>query len=321
MIHTANGVPVIGLGEVLWDCFVDSRRPGGAPANVAFQAQQLGCRGVVCSRVGNDRLGDELCEFLHNHRLDTSYIQRDIQYPTGSVTVDVSNSGHPKFTIHQNVAWDKIEFNEGFESIARQASAVCFGTLAQRSPKSRNAIHRFLAATQNSSLIVYDVNLRQQWYQRAWIEHSLKAANIVKLNEEEAPIIARELQIESDPTSHRALAHAFNTRFDVAITCITRGDRGCLLYAADEEAVGSGIPVEVGDTVGAGDAFTAALTFAQLNRWSLPSSAEFANRVGALVASKKGAMPALSEEFSDLIAAFRARQADNQRPADGLQHD
>ena len=125
---------VVGLGELLWDCFNDSRRPGGAPANVAFQAGQLGCRGVVCSRVGCDPPGDDLVDFLAGQDLATDWIERDAEHPTGTVTVDTTRVDHPEYTIHERVAWDHLEFDAALEDLMAGAAAVCFGTLAQRAP-------------------------------------------------------------------------------------------------------------------------------------------------------------------------------------------
>ena len=138
--------PVIGLGELLWDVFPDSRRPGGAPANVAFQATQLGGRGLVASRIGDDPLGRELTDVLQERGLDLSLVQTDAIHPTGQVTVDLSDGGHPDYVIHENVAWDFLEPADELLAAASQAAAVCFGTLAQRTAVSREAIHTALAA-------------------------------------------------------------------------------------------------------------------------------------------------------------------------------
>ncbi|MGH7130220.1 MAG: PfkB family carbohydrate kinase, partial [Planctomycetaceae bacterium] len=149
---------VVGLGELLWDEFPDGRRPGGAPANVAFQANQLGLRGVVCSRIGRDEPGDALLEFLSDHGLETMHIQRDADRPTGRVTVETDQTGSPRYVIHEHVAWDAIDCDRRTEELMAAAAAVCFGSLAQRSPTSRESIHRALAATRPDCLRVFDVN-------------------------------------------------------------------------------------------------------------------------------------------------------------------
>lgn len=291
---------VIGLGELLWDCFTDSRRPGGAPANVAFQAEQLGCHGVVCSRVGWDPLGDELVAFLAAQSLATDWIQRDKQHPTGTVTVDTRRADHPEYTIHENVAWDHLAWDDRLARLAGGAAAICFGTLAQRSAASRETIHRALAQANPSCLTVCDVNLRQQWYDRPIIERSLAAARLVKLNDDEVVVLAKLL--ETGSTDHVAFAREIRERFDVEAVCITRGERGCLVASADEVVDAPGEPVEVADAVGAGDAFTAAWIAARLRGWPLARQASLANQVGALVASQSGAMPLLGGQFAKLLA-------------------
>lgn len=294
---------VIGLGELLWDEFPDSRRPGGAPGNVAFQAQQLGCRGLVASRIGCDPPGDEIRGYLAERGLDTALIQRDEAHPTGRVTVDVSDPHHPQYVIHEQVAWDFLEATDEWLAAARAASAVCFGTLAQRSPASRETIHAMLGAAGPDCLIVYDVNLRQQWYDWERIERSLRASDVVKLNHEEAGVLAQMFGLAHD--DHRAFAIDVQAQFDVDLVCITRAENGCLLVDRQNEVADvPGRKVDVVDAVGAGDAFTAALIWARLQDWSLHSAAEFANHVGGLVATRRGAMPELQPELAALKAHY-----------------
>ncbi len=299
---TLDRPTVIGLGELLWDCFGDSRRPGGAPANVAFQAAQLGCRGLVCTRVGADESGDALCRFLSRQELETDYVQRDAGHATGTVTVETSATGQPTYTIHENVAWDFLEFTPELEALMGRADAVCFGTLAQRCEESRRVIHACLAAASEECLIVYDVNLRQDWYERDWIESSLAAANIVKLNDEEVEVVGPLLTGER--LSPQAFAERLLGRFALELVCITRGENGCGLWTGEESVDLPGVPVTVEDTVGAGDAFTAALIASRLRGWPLAVCGEFANRLGALVAGSAGAMPPLGTAIDALFAEF-----------------
>ncbi|MCP4591249.1 MAG: carbohydrate kinase [bacterium] len=289
---------VIGLGELLWDCFADSRRPGGAPANVAFHSGQLGHRGVVCSRVGDDELGSELVEYLAGRGLEVGFIQRDRDHPTGRVTVDTSNPTNPGYTIHEHVAWDHLAFGDDLAQLARGAAAVCFGTLAQRDPVARRSIHQVLAAAEDA-LLVYDVNLRQSWYTRSAIEHSLQAARIVKLNGDEVRVLAGVLKTGSDDPA--AFAAELRERFGVETVCITRGGSGSLVFGPGEKADVPGVKVKVADAVGAGDAFTAALISGCLRGWPLRVSVPFANAVGALVAGSAGAMPVLETELGALV--------------------
>jgi fructokinase len=293
---------VVGLGEVLWDVFPDSSRPGGAPANVAFQAGQLGVRGVVCSRVGRDRLGEELVGFLAGQGLSTDWIQRDAEHPTGTVTVDLSEPSHPSYVIHENVAWDFLAAGPAWVELMGRAAAVCFGTLAQRNKASRWAIYEALDATRPECLVVYDVNLRQQWYSREAIEPSLRRAKLVKLNDDEALVLAELFGLST--RQPQDLAQFFQQQFGVTACCITRGAKGCLLVSGDEQVDQPGLPVQVVDTVGAGDAFTAALIVGRLRGWAAPVQAAFANRVGGLVASRAGAMPPLREEFGQLLEEY-----------------
>ena len=307
-----NGNPtpiVVGLGELLWDCFDDSRRPGGAPANVAFQADQLGCRGIVSSRVGKDALGDELVEFLAGCGLDTQYVQRDGGHPTGTVTVDTSRADHPQYTIHRPVAWDFIECDAALAELMSQAAAVCFGTLAQRNSVSRQAIQKALAQTAENCLVVCDINIRQDWYTRETLEQSLHVSRLLKLNDDEAPLLAEVLGLDcgisGQDSSLIPFCREVQKRYDVEAVCVTRGERGCLLADRDGVVDSPGITIELADAVGAGDAFTAAWITACLHGRSLEQQAALANRVGALAASRNGAMPELKKEFAKILGASR----------------
>lgn len=303
---------VIGLGELLWDCFADSRLPGGAPANVAFHANQMGCRGLVCSRVGCDPLGDELIAFLARQGLEITLIQRDPVHPTGTVTVDASRPDQPRFTIHENVAWDYLALEPALERALGEAAAVCFGTLAQRSAISRATIERAIREVRPGCLVVYDVNLRQHFFHRDWVEASLRASHVVKLNADETVELDRLLDLDcrnaahKGSDSHLAFARAIQERFGVDTVCVTRGERGCLLVAPEGVIDAPGVQVRVVDAVGAGDAFTAALIAARLRGWSLEAQAGFANAVGALVASRPGAMPVLGDEIERLTASYES---------------
>lgn len=293
---------ILGLGEVLWDCFPEEERPGGAPANFAYHATQLGFRGAVLSRVGQDQRGQRLIDWLQKKGLVTEWVQQDPIHPTGTVDVDVSRPDHPRFTIHENVAWDFMEATEAWRAAVAQAVAVCFGTLAQRSETSRQTIGELLRSQRTQRLIVYDVNLRQNFYSRAIIEASLSLATLVKLNDEEAKILRHLLTIPGE--KEEDFCRALIDRFGVEAVCITRGANGCLLVDGKEQVNSPGIKVQVADTVGAGDAFTAAWIAARLNGWNVQQQAEFANRVGALVASLPGAMPSVRDEYHRLLAVF-----------------
>jgi fructokinase len=288
---------VVSIGELLWDLFPDSQQPGGAPANVAFHIDRLGCKGMICSRVGADSLGNELLEELKKRWLITSYIQEDPKKPTGTVKVDVSDSAEPNYTIYEDVAWDNIEWNEELIKLIQKASAVCYGTLAQRSNKSRETIWKCLEEAQ-AALKVYDVNLRQKFYKKKWIEFSLQRADVVKLNNVEVAVIGSLFEI--DATSFIKFARKLIEVFNLQAVCITRGNRGCIAVSQDQTADIPAFPKQAVDPVGAGDAFTAGFTYALLHKWPLMKAATFANRVGALTTTKQGAMPVLQTEYAAL---------------------
>jgi fructokinase len=296
-MNTMTPPAVIGLGELLWDCFPDRRLPGGAPANVAFQAQQLGLTAAVATRVGTDPLGDELCDFLRTQGLSTALVQRDPLHGTGTVTVEPNATG-TRYTFLENSAWDFLEATPAWLTALSQAQAVCFGTLAQRGTVSRAAIHRGLTACSPGCLIVYDINLRPPFYEREWIEASLALAHIVKLNDDEVRVLRPLLQGPSG--DDRDFAAWLLQRHVLDAVCVTRGPHGALVVSPDETIDAPGVPVTVVDTVGAGDAFTAALIAARLSQWPWERAVQLANRVGALVASRPGAMPALRAEFAVL---------------------
>lgn len=288
---------VIGLGELLWDCFPDGRRPGGAPANFAFHASQFGAEGLVASRVGADADGGELRAVLKANGLSTRLVQVDAAHPTGRVTVELED-GEPRYQIHEEVAWDYLAPEAELLDAMSLAAAVCFGTLAQRSPVSRATIHDCLAATGDRTLIVYDVNLRQDWFSRDWVERSLHSADVVKLNDHEWGQLNRLLDLEA--TGVEDFARISQERFGLGLVCITRGAKGCLLFSEDESVESPAEPVTVADAVGAGDAFTAALIVGLLAGASLEEIGTYANRVGGLVASRHGGMPRIADDLPDL---------------------
>ena len=292
----------LGLGELLWDCFPNRRLPGGAPANVAFHAQQLGLSAATVTRVGCDALGDEICEFLESQGLSIDLVQRDPLHGTGTVTVESTPTG-TTYTFLPDSAWDFLAPQPELIAAMPSARAVCFGTLAQRSAISRETIHSILDAASSDCLIVYDVNLRPPFYEREWIERSLHRARLVKLNDDEVRVLSRMLATGTDNDLDFA-RHLLHAQPQLELVCVTRGANGCLAVSRSEVIDVPGIVVPVVDTVGAGDSFTAALIQTRLAGWSLRRSVEFANRVGSLVASRPGAMPVLRDELAALRREF-----------------
>ncbi len=298
MTGSSNSAPlVIGLGEAVWDLFPDSRRAGGAPGNVAYQVQQLGGRALVATRFGRDEAGQALAAHLSAEGLDLSLVQWDDSLPTGAVTVHLEDPAHPHYTIHQPAAWDNLAAAPELLAAARQCDAICFGTLAQRSAQSRETIHQVLAAAGPRCLTVYDINLRQHYYDRDWIERSLAVSKIAKLNHEEARILAPVLGL---PEDHLGFARGLLERTAIEAVCLTRAEDGCLAVTASEVIEVPGERVSVVDAVGSGDAFSAALIMSLLRGWPLEKAVRFANRVGALMATKPGATPRIAGEYAEL---------------------
>jgi fructokinase len=304
--------PVVGLGEVLWDCFPERRLPGGAPANFAFHTRQLGLPGVVCSRLGEDALGREFRDYLAEHGLGDDYLQRDPLHGTGRVDVTFKRADDPQYTFVENSAWDFLEADEHTLELMRKASAICFGTLAQRSDKSRESIHRCLSAAPANCTIIYDLNLRPPWCHRDWIERSLAVASIVKLNDDESRILNNMLGLTprgDDNELRTELAEKLRRRFDLDLVCITCGAQGAFLSADAGSVFVPAEPIQLADAVGAGDSFTAALYFGKTAGWPLDSIGRFANRFAGLVASQPGAMPQLQEEVQHLLAEISRDEA------------
>lgn len=280
---------VVGVGEILWDLLPSGKQLGGAPANFAYCSHLLGENAIVLSRVGDDLLGREIREKLTQAAIGDQFLQADPLHPTGVVQVRLDGAGQPTFEIVQPAAWDFIEWTPELQRQASEVDAVCFGSLAQRSAGSRGTIRNFVAATRPDVLRVLDVNLRQNFYSAEIIVESLKLANVVKLSHEEVPRIGELLAISNG--TGISFCQTLIERFDLKLACITRGQHGALLCSQDGSDEHCGFRVKVKDTIGAGDAFTAAFVAGLLQKRSLPEINDSANRLGAWVASNSGAMP------------------------------
>jgi len=281
---------IVGLGELLWDMLPGGACLGGAPANFAYITSLFGNRDIVASRVGQDARGAEALQRLEMLAMDGSYVQGDPIHPTGTVQVQIDGKGQARYDICSPVAWDFLEWTAQWGSLAAHADAVCFGSLAQRSAQSRDSIRQFLSATPHSAVRVFDVNLRQSYYSAGVLAESMRLADVVKLNDEELPKVMElcQLPCAGEQISAETLLKTYNLK----MVCVTRGGRGSLLVRPDEFDVHPGIKVQVADTVGAGDAFTAGLVHEFLRGSSLGRMNLVANHVGAWVASETGAMPA-----------------------------
>jgi fructokinase len=290
-------VLVAALGEVLWDVFPDARRPGGAPANVAFHASQLGAQGVLVSRVGNDEPGSELVEFLRGQGLDCVFVQTDLRAPTGDVTISFTR-GNPRFAFREPAAWDFIEWTDALEDLAEDCHAVCFGTLARRHEVSRDTIMRFLRRTR--AWRIFDMNLRDPFADRDVIVSGLSHCEAVKMNDEENRRLARLLGWR------RPIEKRLMREFGIELVAVTRGKKGCVLVDRTGRVEAAAPLVITADPVGAGDAFTAALILGRLDGMPLIELADFANEAGAYVAGQHGAMPVPPRELCDFITKRKA---------------
>lgn len=284
---------IVGVGEVLWDLLPSGRQLGGAPFNFVFHCHRLGHAAVVVSRVGQDDLGRAIRAALAERGLTDAFVQDDPDRPTGTVAVALDASGQPRFTIAEAVAFDRLTAEPSWEALFGQAVAVCFGTLVQREPSGRMAVRRALELARNA-LTVYDVNLRQHFYNRATVEASLRAARWVKLNDDELIVLRTLLQLQG--TSATTTLHDLRRRYDLELACLTRGERGALVQTDDEEIDAAGEPVQVVDTVGAGDAFTAGLLATVLEGQPLAAATTFANRLASRVAAAAGGTPIIDRK-------------------------
>jgi fructokinase len=298
---------VVGLGELLWDLLPEGARLGGAPANFAVMAGRLGDRAVVASRVGADALGNQAVDALEALPAESGFLQCDTEYATGTVTV-AFRSGEPEYTIHEPAAWDRLTLTPEWRELARAADAVCFGTLAQRAEASRGTIRAFLEETRRECLRVFDVNLRAPFWSGEVLRDSLGRATILKLNAGELPHVLVGTGACPYPTEAQdedALlrgARRLLEQYPVEMVCITMGARGSLLVTRKGHDRHYGLETRVQDTVGAGDAFTAALTHYYLEGAPLAVLNEAGNRWGAWVASQSGGMPAMKAETLERVS-------------------
>jgi fructokinase len=295
---------IVGLGELLWDILPAGPQLGGAVSNFAVMAARLGNDSAIATRVGTDPLGREAMAFLKTTPLDTRYIQEDFSRITGTVTVALEQ-GQPRYTIHEPVAWDFLEFTPHWLALAEQAHAVCFGTLAQRSPASRRTIESFLHETRPECVRIFDVNLRTPFFSAEIVEQSLELATIFKLNADEMPQVLSLLGFpDAEGTTPDSLlngARQIIDEFPVQLVAITLGAQGSLLITRKEVDRHPGYPAKIVDAVGAGDAFTAALAHYYLRGAALSQLNAAGNRWGAWVASRAGAMPVLPEAERDAM--------------------
>jgi fructokinase len=286
---------MVGLGEILWDRLPEGKQLGGAPANFAYHAQALGGRGVVVSCIGDDDLGKEILSCLDEMRLDRKYVVVDAGHPTGTVTVRLDENGKPDYIIHENVAWDFIPSSSALLSLAAQTDAVCFGSLCQRSEVSRKTVRSFLAATRPDCIRLFDINIRQSYYNDDVVNTMLELSNVLKLNDDELSIVAGLLGIEGSETN---VLSKLIQRYGLSLIALTKGPEGSRLYTGsrDSECEAAAIG-KIADTVGAGDAFSAAIAIGWLRGDDLDKINSKASRVASFVCSQRGATPPLPDDL------------------------
>jgi len=282
---------IVGLGEVLWDVFPDGPRFGGAPANFACSVAELAGEKAdvyLVSSVGHDDLGRQALSSLGEHGVDASYVTAT-SHPTGQVLVKLDPEGRASYEFPADTAWDNLAWSDKLDPLAARTDVVCFGTLAQRSAKSRETIHQFVRATPTRCVRLLDINLRPPFWNDDIVRQSLQLANVLKLNDEELAALTNMLGM-SGP--RRGLLQQLIEQFSLELVALTKGAGGAELYSGSGER--SDLPAQstvVADTVGAGDSFAAALAIGLLSRLPLEAINAWANRVAAFVCAQQGAAP------------------------------
>jgi fructokinase len=311
---------ILGIGELLWDLLPEGYRKGGAhvgdslagflggaPANFTVMASRLGDHAAILSRIGRDELGRRAIDELDPMPVDASPVQVDLQHPTGRVSVELVD-GEPHYRIHEHVAWDYLELTDEWIQLAERADAICFGTLAQRNRESRLTIQTLAAEAPSTCIRIFDANLRAPFYSSEVIQESLELSTVLKLNAAELPLVLNLLGIPDGDEAERDRVRTGAERLlgefpALEMVAVTRGNRGSVLVRREEWSEHPGIPVEVADPIGCGDAFTAAMTHYLLREAGLETLNEAGNRWGAWVASQTGAMPQLTESVRAEISA------------------
>jgi fructokinase len=279
---------IAGIGELLWDVLPDGEVIGGAPVNFAYQVTALGAKGVPISTIGRDPRGERALAELQQRGVDISAISISEDFPTGYVTATIDEEGKAGYSFPDEVAWDHLLVNAYAEKLRDTLDAICFGSLAQRSEHSRRAIHGFLDTLRPETVKVFDVNLRQDFYSGKVIDASLKRTDILKMNEEELPILAEILELRGPCEKWLS---ALVKRYHLRMAILSRGDKGSLLLTPESSSDHLGIVTHIEDTIGAGDSFTAAVTIGYLRGLPLNEINEQANRIAAYVCSQRGGMP------------------------------
>lgn len=287
---------VVGMGEALWDVLPEGKKIGGAPANFAYHVSQFGLPSCVVSAIGDDALGKEIIENFTSKGLDQ--LIAEVPYPTGTVQVEIDQTGIPLYDIKENVAWDNIPYTEHLDALAKRTKAVCFGSLAQRNVVSRETINHFLDTMpkDDDSLIVFDVNLRQGFYNKEILCKSMQNCNILKINDEELITVSRMFGYPGIDLQDKCWI--LLGKYNLKMLILTCGINGSYVFTPGNVSFQPTPKVEVADTVGAGDSFTAAFIASILKGKSVTEAHTIAVKTSAFVCTKKGAMPILPPEYT-----------------------
>lgn len=288
---------IVGIGELLWDVFPERKVLGGAPANFAYHASQLGYNGYAVSAIGEDLLGKEILSTLE--KKDLNYVVDTTDYPTGTVEVTLNENGVPNYEICENVAWDNIPFTSKIENLAKITQTVCFGSLAQRNDVSRDSIRRFLDAMPEGSLKIFDINLRQHFYSKELVHESLLLSNVLKLNDDEVRIISQ--YYDNKFTNDQDFCRQILQKYNLEVLILTKGTEGSYVFTAQETSYQPTPKVHVADTVGAGDSFTASFIASYLRGNHIAEAHQLAVEVSAYVCTQHGAMPQLPDLYLELF--------------------
>lgn len=288
---------VVGIGEALWDVLPEGRKLGGAPANFAYHVSQFGLESYIVSAVGDDALGKEITDKFTEKKLN--HIVETVPYPTGTVQVELDPNGVPQYDIKEDVAWDNIPFTPQIEALAKRTRALCYGSLAQRNEVSRQTINRFIDAMPKTddTLIIFDVNLRQRYYTKDVLDASMRKCNVLKINDEELVTISRMLGYPG--TDLQSKCWILLGRYNLKMLILTCGVNGSYIFTSGNMSYLATPMVEVADTVGAGDSFTATFTSSIIKGLGVAEAHRRAVNVSAFVCTQHGATPVLPKEFTE----------------------
>ncbi len=289
---------IVGLGEALWDNLPEGRKIGGAPANFAYLASQFGYNSKVVSAIGDDQLGEELLEQFDSNKLD--YLIEKVDFPTGTVDVELDKYGVPRYNIRRDVAWDNIPFTPQLEELAKQTQVACFGSLAQRSEVTQTTINNFLDAMPNEkgNYKIFDINLRQTYYTKETLCSSMERCNILKINDEELVAVSRLFGYPGIDLQDKCWI--LLAKYNLEILILTCGVNGSYIFTPGKVSFVPTPKVDVVDTVGAGDSFTAAFIATLLHTDDIRKAHTRAVEVSAYICTQHGAMAKIPTEILNI---------------------